>query len=160
MSTPPQSLTEWLQTNLTGRYFEKKEEGDQANAAAPVVFAPNAQIFLNHVSTSIEEYQQHHERNLMTSGATVEWKDVIEVPDSEEEGKAHEAGIVAGFLVVTRSMKFKVRATAAKSQTLITLSAKIEQSGEDSEPDKRRIVQLFHTAAQKAVPIHIQGLRS
>lgn len=85
------SLTEWLQTTLTNHLTQDDTETDtdtDADTAQDIsaAFSPNAQIFWNHEPISIDEYKQRTSSNQFRKGSQVDWKDVLEVPDPDNEG--------------------------------------------------------------------------
>jgi len=93
--------------------------------------------------------------------ASVKWENYMVVP--KDGDNPDEAGIVAGFLVVTRSLKFRIRAAPAQLQTILTLNSKIEQdvtAEGDEDGDRRRIVHLFMTLVDKRPPIHFAHPRA
>ncbi|ESK83496.1 hypothetical protein Moror_4881 [Moniliophthora roreri MCA 2997] len=139
------SLTEWAQSNLNALFEHSGEQEDTFSSQFNATFSPNASILMNHETISVDEYKKRISQTLVTASSSVEWKDVLE--DTE-------AGVVAGFLVITRTMKFRIRAAPAKNYTYITISAKIAQEG-----GERRIVNLVHTFTSKAAPIHIQPVQ-
>ena len=88
---------------------------------------------------------------------------------------------MAGFLIVNRSLKYRIRAAPAQIHTVVNISAKfvphlmspifllthsipfhrVEQcvaSEADEHGDRRRIVHLFMTSVDKRPPIHFQTL--
>ncbi|KAK7448133.1 hypothetical protein VKT23_013892 [Stygiomarasmius scandens] len=155
------SLTDWAKSNINSLYelHSTSGEGQQAQqSGAGLVFAPNAQIFHNHKQVTVEEFQKEMSQSFGSVGSSVEWKECVEIPESKE---TPHTGIVAGFLVVTRTMKFRIRAAPAQNNTFISISAKIEDSNTegDEQGDRRRVVQLFHTAVTKAAPVHLAGIQ-
>ncbi|KIK67757.1 hypothetical protein GYMLUDRAFT_36522 [Collybiopsis luxurians FD-317 M1] len=176
-----QSLTDWAQSRFTSLYegsptntdsgpVETETEAESTPNASVLdsqlqsMFTQNAQIFVNHSEPmSVEEFKNHLGQTFGTNKATAEWKECFEVGDRNEETQSQAegtTGIVAGYLIVTRTLKFRIRATPAKNHTHISLSAKIVHDPEatsSTDQDKRRITQLFFTSVMKAAPIHIQG---
>ncbi|KAJ3915182.1 hypothetical protein F5877DRAFT_49031 [Lentinula edodes] len=170
-SSPQQSLTEWVQSRFSGLYEHPSPDTSDTNTTQSRIqsmFTPTAQIYLNHTGpVPLEEFTKNLEQTFGTNKTEVEWKECFEVPDSNKEEKDDnhevvegETGIVAGYLIITRTLKFRIRATPAKNYTHVSLSAKVQGSdrSEEKSGDSRRIVQLFYTSASKAAPVHIQGV--
>jgi len=126
-----QSLTEWAQSHLTTLYESHPTTSAPAtesdlSPAFDSAFSPEAEIFVNHDAVDRDALKDSiAKKKWAVQRCDVEWKNVIEVPANTN--KPHEAGIVAGFLVVTHSMKFRIRATPAQNQTFISFNAKIAQ---------------------------------
>ncbi|KAJ4496797.1 hypothetical protein C8R41DRAFT_918055 [Lentinula lateritia] len=183
-SSPQQSLTKWVQSQFSGLYehpspdtSDNAQDTDTNTTRSRIqsMFTPTAQIYLNHTGpVPLEEFTKNLEQTFGTNKTEVEWKECFEVPDNNKEEKDDnhevvegETGIVAGYLIITRTLKFRIRATPAKNYTHVSLSAKIAREGtrvqgsdrsEEKSGDSRRIVQLFYTSASKAAPVHIQGV--
>ncbi|KAF8957585.1 hypothetical protein BDZ97DRAFT_1845699 [Flammula alnicola] len=165
MSNDPHAsspLTQWLQTRL-GSLYESVPPVEEAdfNALFQSAFSDDASIYVNHEQMSQETFLTRlHSYNAAITRATVEWKEVIEA--TPKEGEQHSAGgIVAGFFVVTRSMKFRIRVGPAQRLSFNSFSAKIDENP-DAQPGpdgtRLRITQLFITSVDKAAPIHLQGI--
>ncbi|KAF9269893.1 hypothetical protein L218DRAFT_992573 [Marasmius fiardii PR-910] len=144
------SLTEWAQSKLNNMFELSRQSSEDLQAHFNTTFSPNAQILMNHVPISAPEFQKRiSESSGGTAKVSVEWKDVME--DSQ-------AGIVAGFLVLTRSMVFRIRAAPAQNHTFLNISAKIEEDSSaqpDEHGDKRRIVHLVYTSVTKPAAVHL-----
>jgi hypothetical protein len=87
------------------------------------------------------------------SGVKVDWKETFDVPETNGEG-----GIVAGFFVVTWTMKFRIRAGLAERLGNRSFSAKVvkdESVPQDAEGNQWRVSQFFLTETNKAAPIHL-----
>ncbi|KAF8919171.1 hypothetical protein CPB85DRAFT_1429803 [Mucidula mucida] len=106
-------------------------------------FAQNAQIYVNHAGpVSLDAFQATLAHKFgAAAGVQIEWKEIFE--DAE-------AGVVAGFAVITRSMKFRIRVGPAQMLTSAMISLKLEE-----EDGKRVISQMFFTSTDKAAPIHL-----
>ncbi|KAE9409923.1 hypothetical protein BT96DRAFT_984254 [Gymnopus androsaceus JB14] len=179
MSSQTQSLTEWAQSRFTTLFEHpaaNKDTESQPSSSSSLesqiqaLFSPTAQIYINHNGpVSVEEFNQQVGSTFGTNKTEVEWKDCLEVVDDKSKesdggdnspGADGKTGIFAGYLIVTRTLKFMIRAAPAKNYTYIWLSAKIAYDSEVSESsetggqiDKRRIVQLFYTSVGKAAPL-------
>ncbi|KAF9077040.1 hypothetical protein BDP27DRAFT_1313017, partial [Rhodocollybia butyracea] len=135
----PQSLTEWAQSHFTA-FFEHNttsasndaqddptpDQSPSLDSQIQAMFSPNAQIFMNHTGPlSVGDFTKQMGQAFGTNQTSVEWKESFEVDDQAqdktEEGKT---GIFAGYLIVTRTLKFRIRAAPAKNYTTISLSAK------------------------------------
>ncbi|KAJ3874669.1 hypothetical protein F5051DRAFT_416154 [Lentinula edodes] len=134
-SSPQQSLTEWVQSRFSGLYEHPSPDTSDTNTTQSRIqsmFTPTAQIYLNHTGpVPLEEFTKNLEQTFGTNKTEVEWKECFEVPDSNKEEKDDnhevvegETGIVAGYLIITRTLKFRIRATPAKNYTHVSLSAK------------------------------------
>ncbi|KAJ3995515.1 hypothetical protein F5050DRAFT_1573410 [Lentinula boryana] len=161
-----QQLAQWAQSKINALYEHPDTSLPDDNSAPPIasrvqsLFAPNAQIYLNHTGPVLpEEFSKQLEKNLGTSKADVEWKECFEVLDDNEHDTESETryqvGIVAGYFIITRTLKFRIRAAPAKNYTHVSFSAKYESIG---DRDTRQIVQLFYTSTSKPAPVHIQGV--
>jgi len=95
--------------------------------------------------------------NFACTQAAVEWKQLIEIPQKEKDNDSGPGGIIARFFVVTRSLKFRIRAGPAQRQSLNSFTAKIEEDPATAvghKEDGLRISQLFITSVEKAIPVH------
>ncbi|KAJ3932998.1 MAG: hypothetical protein NXY57DRAFT_893072 [Lentinula lateritia] len=167
-SSPQQSLTKWVQSQFSGLYehpspdtSDNAQDTDTNTTRSRIqsMFTPTAQIYLNHTGpVPLEEFTKNLEQTFGTNKTEVEWKECFEVPDNNKEEKDdnHETGIVAGYLIITRTLKFRIRATPAKNYTHVSVQG--SDRSEEKSGDSRRIVQLFYTSASKAAPVHIQGV--
>ncbi|KAF9021450.1 hypothetical protein BDZ89DRAFT_1071409, partial [Hymenopellis radicata] len=109
---------------------------NSTTVASPNAFGQNAQIY---------EFQTMLAQRFGASvGVQIEWKDIFE--DTE-------ANVVAGFAVITRSLKFRIRVGPAQVLTSAAISLKLEE-----EDGKRVISQMFFTSTDKAAPIHLSPL--
>ncbi|KAG5640601.1 hypothetical protein H0H81_011792, partial [Sphagnurus paluster] len=87
--------------------------------------------------------------------------------------------IVAGWFIVTRSLKFRIRVGHAQTIETIAFSAKnvplcpappqtnidpaihrIIRDASVKSGNQQRIVELFQTVSDQAAPIHLQGVPS
>ncbi|TFK34124.1 hypothetical protein BDQ12DRAFT_727167 [Crucibulum laeve] len=158
MTSAPEhnDLTTWLQAHLSTLY-EPPATADDADFQASFnsTFSPSAQIIVNHQMSSLDQFKD----NLLSSKAamtraTVHWKEVMQVDSPSEK-----SGIVAGFFVVTRTMKFRIRASPAQNNGYNSFSAKIDQDpgAPSAAEDNWRITQLFLTTENKAAQIHLKS---
>ncbi|KAJ3741589.1 hypothetical protein DFH05DRAFT_1578844 [Lentinula detonsa] len=169
-----QQLAQWAQSKINALYDHPDTSLPDDNSAPPIasrvqsLFAPTAQIYLNHTGpVPPEEFSKQLEKSFGTSKAEVEWKECFEVlDDNEHDAESERVGIVAGYFIITRTLKFRIRAASAKNYTHVSFSAKISnnpdlvQTSEKSSGDRdtRQIVQLFYTSMSKPAPVHIQGV--
>ncbi|KAL0062035.1 hypothetical protein AAF712_011113 [Marasmius tenuissimus] len=82
MSSTTANLTEWAQSNIS-KIFEistDSSEKDNLQQLFETVFAPNVQILMNHEAISLDEFEGRISKTFATANASVEWKDVMEVP--------------------------------------------------------------------------------
>ncbi|KAJ3782395.1 hypothetical protein GGU10DRAFT_275605 [Lentinula aff. detonsa] len=169
-----QQLAQWAQSKINALYEHPDTSLPDDNSAPPIasrvqsLFAPTAQIYLNHTGpVPPEEFSKQLEKSFGTSRAEVEWKECFEVLDDNEHDAESETvivnerftryqvGIVAGYFIITRTLKFRIRAAPAKNYTHVSFSAKYKSIG---DRDTRQIVQLFYTSMSKPAPVHIQGV--
>ncbi|KAJ4479224.1 hypothetical protein J3R30DRAFT_3404038 [Lentinula aciculospora] len=169
------TLTEWAQSQFSSLYEHPGTDANSSPLQTKIqsMFSHTAQIYMNHTGPmSVEEFTKHLEQTFSTNKVEVEWKECFEIPDdtnhTENSGAEGKTGIVTGYFIITRTLKFWIRATPAKNYTHVSLSAKIanvpdaSQGSDESVKtsgggDTRRIIQLFYTSVSKAAPVHIQG---
>jgi hypothetical protein len=104
-------------------------------------FSPHSEIFVNYENLSRESMKDDlMKRRGAAVSTSVKWENVMAVPKDQKKPdevyfqcmkqlrkmliKWYQAGIVAGFLIVTRSLRFRIRVTPAQLQTILTISAK------------------------------------
>jgi len=150
------SLTSWVKAHLSSLYESPSNATEEDfQEFFDLTFSSNADIILNHSSITRDELRQDiRRRSFAATAVSTEWKDVAEV----EQNQCKKEGIVAGFFVVTRTLKFRIRAAPAQMNAFVTFSAKIEQGSQDQNGDQRRIVQLLLTCIDKSPPIHLQSI--
>lgn len=142
-SSPSESLTltEWTKAHLTALY--ELTPTPDLDTTFSTTFSPSAEILINHSSISLNAFkEQISETRTASLASTVEFKSLSQV-SSGAEGKSDQvrrtnrksrlshlqcvtwkAGIVAGCFLVTRSLKFRIRAASAQTYMHITFSAK------------------------------------
>jgi len=158
-SQPDSPLTAWIKTNL-GSLYESAIGGEtDFQTTFNSTFSEKASIYLNHEQISRDDFESNMttSRSALSRSSTIDWKDILEIPTKSEEGASTSGpyGIVAGFFVVTRSLKFKIRASDAQSLSYNSFSARISQEG-----NQTRITELFLTSYNRAAPIHLQNIPS
>ncbi|KAJ3504042.1 hypothetical protein NLJ89_g8149 [Agrocybe chaxingu] len=151
-------LASWVATQLTALYETPAAASQDRRDIFAETFSSNASIIVNHRSVPVDVFKNELENaNSAIKGATVGWNELVESPSDDSTG-----GIVAGFFVVTRSMKFRIRAGPAQRLSYNTFSAKVETDaqvlGQDSGEGHRQITELFITHVDKAAPIHLQAV--
>lgn len=188
-------LTTWAQKHISA-IFEARSD-DDLHHSFDAAFSSSSEIFVNHEQLSREWMREDMiKRRGAAISASVKWENVMVVPNDQDKPyevlywcvqcvqqilmKCGQAGIVAGFLIVTRALKFRIRVSPAQLQTIITINAKyfvyslwqmkalirsnrIEQDAAavaDEHGDRRRIVHLFMTMTDKRPPIHFPHPRS
>ncbi|KAG2744618.1 hypothetical protein P692DRAFT_20743444 [Suillus brevipes Sb2] len=151
MSKP--DLISWTQSHL-GALYEAREDEAFVNAF-DIAFSPSCEVRVNHAPSTLEALRDSvSSRTAATRGVALSWENVISTGDSP-----HEASVVAGTLIITRSMMFLIRAAPAQRLTHINFSAKVERL-EDSNvqangnDDSRRITSLYLTSVDTVPPIH------
>ncbi|KIM72864.1 hypothetical protein PILCRDRAFT_829531 [Piloderma croceum F 1598] len=152
-------LTTWAQRHISAIYEAQSE--DDLHNAFEAAFSPSLETFVNHEQMSRESIKDDMvQRRAAAISSSVKWENVMVVPKNPE--KPDEAGIVAGFLIITRSLRFRIRVSHAQLLTTLTINAKIEQDATavaDEHGDRRRIVHLFMTMEDKRAPIHFPHQR-
>lgn len=146
-SQPDSPLTAWIKTNL-GSLYESAIGGEtDFQTTFNSTFSEKASIYLNHAQISREDFESNMttSRSALSRSSTIDWKDMLEIPTKPEEGASTSGvgitvfiyenlsltlppvqpyGIVAGFFVVTRSLKFKIRASDAQNLSHNSFSAR------------------------------------
>ncbi|KAG1725288.1 uncharacterized protein EDB91DRAFT_1239885 [Suillus paluster] len=148
MSKP--DLISWTQSRL-GALYEAHED-DAFASAFDAVFASSCEVRVNHIPSTLDAFKDSvSSRRAASRGVTLSWENVITTGDSPDE-----PSVVAGTLIITRSMMFRIRAAPAQRLTQIHFSARVEQdsSVQANEDDNRRITSLYHTSVDKTPPIH------
>ncbi|TDL16629.1 hypothetical protein BD410DRAFT_901901 [Rickenella mellea] len=154
MSTT-QDLTTWAQERLTKLY--SPSEGDDAAATFEATCSPDINISVNGESTTREKLKQD------ITGASIgkvelNWDNCIAVPKDDQN--PNDAGIVAGFVTLTRHLPFRIRAATAQSQSIVCFQAKVESGPASTDQngwDNRRIVELHQTVLHKPFNANIHA---
>ncbi|KAK0203330.1 hypothetical protein DFS33DRAFT_1330097 [Desarmillaria ectypa] len=136
----PSSLTEWTKSHFSSLFKPSENQLQEVSA-----FTENAEVLVNHTQVSVEQFKKSLAEKFgagVVQDVQIDWKELIH---------DEEAGIVAGFVDVTRSMKFRIRAGPAQIHTYISISMKIAQTG-----DQRAVSQMFYTSVDKAAELHLQ----
>ncbi|RDB20577.1 hypothetical protein Hypma_012151 [Hypsizygus marmoreus] len=158
MSSSTTTLTSWVKNSLTNLFessLASEEEIFQTSFES--IFSPHAQIISNHERTTADAFKENIlNRAFAATRVSVNWKEVFEVPNAEDA--AHQTGIVAGCIVVTRSLKFRIRAAPAQSNWTMVFSARVESEPSIQNGDPRRIVEFIQTSFDMPAPIHLQGI--
>ncbi|KAG9317117.1 hypothetical protein JVU11DRAFT_1308 [Chiua virens] len=177
MSNPsPQSgsvvsanATTWIQSRLTPLFAATRPRQTRASgdAAAPAVddtmaafqdtfaqtFSPACEVRHNHVVQPLEALKQDlADRRYAAVHASAVWD--LALLSTNDDG-ADEPTVVAGALVVTRSLPFLIRASAAQRRMQVHFSAKIEKDVNVMGDDKRRITSFYYTSVDTTPPIHL-----
>ncbi|KAI5118643.1 hypothetical protein M0805_000019 [Coniferiporia weirii] len=163
-------LGTWTRACLTALYTAPVSDGDTAfTRAFDHAFAPAARV---HVGLDREKMREdvRAARGAMQA-ADVKFDDVhCEVDSGSETGI--ETGTVRGTWTVTRSMKFRIRATPAQMRRVATFEARVEAdatfvagdygagAGEDvdvnTDTDPRRIVHFVENVEENGrVPVKL-----
>ncbi|KAG1774356.1 hypothetical protein EV702DRAFT_1200374 [Suillus placidus] len=149
MSKP--DFISWTQSHL-GALYEAREDGVFANAF-DTAFSPSCEVRVNHAPSTVDALRDSvSSRKVATRGVALSWENVISTGDSPDE-----PSVVAGTLIITRSMMFLIRAAPAHRLTHINFSAKVERLEDvqvDENDDRRRITSLYLTSVDIVPPIH------
>ncbi|KAG0704592.1 hypothetical protein DFH29DRAFT_801610 [Suillus ampliporus] len=151
MSKP--DFISWTQSRL-GALYEAREDEPFASAF-DAVFSPSCEVRVNHTPSTLDAFRDSVlSRKAANRGVTLSWDNLISTGDNPDE-----PSVVAGTLIIARSMMFLIRAAPAQRLTYINFSARVElleSSGvqADENDDRRRITSLYHTSVDKVPPIH------
>ncbi|KAF8121328.1 hypothetical protein EV363DRAFT_1365554 [Boletus edulis] len=134
----------WIQSRLTALY-----ESDVAGVQDVFdrTFSPLCEVRLNHVAATHVSVAWGLNS---IPGASHSDEGVV----STNEDKPKEPAVVAGALVVTRSLPFRIRVSPAQRQTYMYFSARIERDLGVQGGDPRRITSFYYTSVDKTPPIH------
>jgi len=149
-------LTAWIKSHLGPLYHDESGEQSDFHAVFNSTFSENVSIYVNHEKISRDEFESEMRvsGSALARPSTIDWKEILEIPTkSEENTTSAPTGIVAGFFVVTRTMKFKIRASNAQILSYNSFSAQISQ-----QENQTRITELFLTFRSHAAPIHLHGI--
>ncbi|KAG2031899.1 hypothetical protein BDR03DRAFT_1015696 [Suillus americanus] len=151
MSKP--DFISWTQSHL-GALYEAREDEVFANAFDNA-FSPSCEVRVNHAPSTLDALRDSvSSRKVAARGVALSWENVISTGNSPDE-----PSVVAGTLIITRSMMFRVRAAPAHRLTHIKFSAKVERLEDsnvqaDENDDPRRITSLYLTSVDIVPPIH------
>jgi len=153
------SLIDWTTSQISALYAPQPhasaENAAQLTTSLDTAFAPDAEIHLNHTRVDREKFREFVEsRRAGTTEVECKPEDLIETPVMEE-GNTDAGSIVAGKATLVHTHPFLIRAAPAKTSTVISFSAKIQQR--DSKP---QIVQLFQTSANKPFQVTLPTPRA
>jgi hypothetical protein len=148
----PDSIS-WTQSHL-GALYEAQEDEVFANTF-DTAFSPSCEVRVNHAPSTLDALRASvSSRKAATKGVALSWENVISTGNSPDE-----PSVVAGTLIITRSMMFRIRAGPAQRLTHINFSAKVERLEDsnvqaDENDDSRRITSLYLTSVDTVPPIH------
>ncbi|KAI9575046.1 hypothetical protein HD554DRAFT_2166488 [Boletus coccyginus] len=144
-STP--NATSWIQLRLTALY-----EDVSAQDAFDRAFSPACEVRLNHDVHSLQSLKDDlASRRVAATHVSVAWDaNVVSTNDDNPE----EPAVVAGALVVTRFLPFRIRVSPAQRRTHVHFSARIEQDASAQDGDRRRITSFYYTSVDRTPPIH------
>lgn len=151
MSKP--DFISWIQTHL-GALYEAREDEVFANAF-DTAFSPSCEVRVNHAPSTLDALRDSvSSRKAAAKGVALSWENIISTGNRPDE-----PSVVAGTLIVTRSMMFRVRAAPAERLTHINFSARVEPLEDstvqaDENDDRRRITSLYLTSVDSAPAIH------
>ncbi|KAN0097821.1 hypothetical protein V8E55_002267 [Tylopilus felleus] len=147
-TTPaPTSATAWIQSHLTALY-----EDIHTQDAFDRAFSPACDVRVNHETRGVQALREDlAARRTATTHVHIAWDPSVV---STNEDKPDEPAIVAGALVVTRSLPFRIRVGLAQRETHVRFSARIERDASVQDGDQRRITSFYYTAVEKTPPLH------
>ncbi|KAF9224368.1 hypothetical protein BS17DRAFT_779687 [Gyrodon lividus] len=150
----PTNMTSWIQPRLTALY--EVADIDALQSAFGQLFSAECEVLVAHAAQPLQTFKDtlvSRRAFVKNVTATVAWGDVI----STNDDKPDQPSVVAGSLVVTRFLPFRVRVTQAQIKTHINFSARIEQDASveaDEQGEQRRITSFYYTSVDKTPPIH------
>ncbi|KIJ70382.1 hypothetical protein HYDPIDRAFT_78309 [Hydnomerulius pinastri MD-312] len=152
--TSSSDMTSWIQSRLTAVY--EAADDDAFQSSFDQIFSSNCEVRVDHVVHPLQTLKDNlMSRRAAVKGVTVAWDSENLI--STNDNKLDEPSVVAGSLVVTRSLPFRIRAAPAQRNTHINFSAKIEQDTTlqaDVQGDRRRVTSFYHTSVDRTPPIH------
>ncbi|PPQ79996.1 hypothetical protein CVT24_003851 [Panaeolus cyanescens] len=161
-STP---LASWFRSTFEALYTPLSDSTSSPDShlsnLLSQTFSTASEQYLNHERVSLDDLSKNiWEGNALLAGATVDWRELIEVPGTPaaEPNGEKEAGIIAGFFVVTRSSHIRIRVGPAQRLNYNSFSAKVVSPPSSTPQNPQyRISQLFITSLDEAAPIHLEG---
>ncbi|PPR02549.1 hypothetical protein CVT26_012017 [Gymnopilus dilepis] len=152
------ATAQWIQNKFTTIYESASpDQVSDFKTHLANVFHKDVEIYQNHQPISLGTFQDDlSQANAAHARSSIEWKEVFEVPPPEGDS---DTSIVAGSFIVTRSMKFRIRAAPAQRLNHNIFSAKVQRNKSGQEEDGQFLItQLFITSVQNAAPIHLPGI--
>ncbi|OAX40133.1 hypothetical protein K503DRAFT_799080 [Rhizopogon vinicolor AM-OR11-026] len=143
-------LISWTQSHLGALYEARDEEA--FTSAFDAVFFPSCKVRENHTPSTLSNFTNGIlSHSAASAGVTLSWENLITTGDSTDE-----PSVVSGTLIVTRYLKFLIRAAPAQHQTYINFSAKVENRvvQADEYDDLRHITSLYYSSVDTTPPIH------
>ncbi|KAH7888105.1 hypothetical protein F5I97DRAFT_1806643 [Phlebopus sp. FC_14] len=154
------SMTPWLQSRLSALY--EAPDDDAFQKAFDRAFSSTCEMRLDHAAQRLEYFRADLDsRRIACKNTTVRWENLTST--SDEPDKASAPSVVAGSLVVTRFLPFRIRASPAQRNSHINFSAKIEQevtAQADEQGDRHRITSFYYTSVDSTPPIHLSVPRA
>ena len=124
---PDSSLSAWFKARIE-RLHNVSEESDLQTQLGDI-FTDNARIVLNHKPVSVDEFNRElANRRFAVVGETLNWQHIVDAIEDNAGGDGPRpdneiGGTVAGSYVVTRSLKFRIRAAPAQRKCHVVFSA-------------------------------------
>ncbi|KAF8628614.1 hypothetical protein AX15_003808 [Amanita polypyramis BW_CC] len=154
-NTGSDSLAGWFRARIDGIRIAQEQD---LLAEFSHTFNDDARIMMNHKLISLDDFQSNLARRRFAEvGTVIEWKDIVE---SKIEGGKEESGppsvdegIVAGVYVITRSLRLRIRAGPAQTQSHVVFSAKIQ-----NDSDGRKVSEFFLIVVDTAVPVSLSPI--
>ncbi|KAH7930066.1 hypothetical protein BV22DRAFT_1125225 [Leucogyrophana mollusca] len=147
-------LSNWTQSRLSAVY--EAPDDDTLQKAFDAAFSSKCEVFVSQepAAESLETLRdQLSNRRSATIGSKVSWENAPTVKADElSTGPAD----VTGSFVVTRSLKFRIRAAPVQRLTHVTFEAKVDQgdAGTADIDNSRHIVSFRYTSEDSTPPIH------
>lgn len=146
-------LVNWFKDSLTSLYQSALDSAQgKLSSTVESLFEGDAHIIYNHEQIDLAKLDEALGiSSALAIRAEVEWKEVMSSTVGGNNETQQDA-IVTGYFIVTRSMKFRIRAAPAQTLQHCFFSAKIKGDLGNKE-GAPAISELFITSISKQAPI-------
>ncbi|KAJ8482336.1 hypothetical protein ONZ45_g14814 [Pleurotus djamor] len=149
------SLSSWYQEHAT-QLFRVPQAGEEDDlvAAFDATFSSAVQTTLNGEDISREKLFENIKLIRASSiHIDVAFGNIIEAPLKQDEPST--AGLIAGQVVITRSLKIRIRVTPAQNETIAVFQVLIEEDPNVTSEDRRRVMKLSEVLTHRQLPVHL-----
>ncbi|KAF5355124.1 hypothetical protein D9756_005712 [Leucocoprinus leucothites] len=155
------NLVDWFKERFTPLYqISAGATEDSLSTQLDSMFEKNAHIIHNHEPIDLAKFTEGlRASSAAVVKADVEWKEVMS--SVGRTSGMDQDGIVSGYFIVTRSLRFRIRVGPAQNLQHCFFSAKIKNGqGDKGEGDSGSpvISELFITSINKQAPIHLPNV--
>ncbi|KAF7782879.1 hypothetical protein Agabi119p4_2255 [Agaricus bisporus var. burnettii] len=149
-------MIDWFKDCVQKLYQQDPTQGEKEQSSLlESIFDKNVNLLHNHKPMSLSEYMNSlSQSSFATAKTDLEWNVIL---SQEDEGEA-QGSIVAGHFVVTRYMKFRIRAAPAERLQHCFFSAKIRKDAPSEGGAPYTVTEMFITSVFKQAPIHIANI--